>query len=137
MDLTALRDELTSDPQALGYTGSDVDDAALINEVGASGETVLRQAIPMGEVYAQVEWTDEWATLTDVLRDGFRQLTSTDTLDATSPRIQSALEAIFGSASATWANIASIATRPASRAEVLFGHGAHVTTSNIADARRL
>lgn len=137
IDLTALRDELANDPQALGYTSSDVDDAALLNEVGASGETVLRTAIPMGEVYAQVEWISEWLNLEPVPREGFRQLTSTDTLDASSPRIQAALEAIFGTDSATWANLAAIAARDASRAEVLFGHGVSVTPSDCADARRV
>lgn len=136
LDLTALKNELESDPQGLGYTGSDVGDADLLNERGASGETVLRQAIPMGEVYAQVEWISEWLALTDVEREGFRQLTSTDTLDASSPRIRAALEAIFGAGSDTWSNLAAIATRPASRAEVLFGNGVRVTPSDAADARR-
>lgn len=137
IDLTALLNELTLDPAALGYTGSDVDDAALLNEVGASGETVLRQSIPMGEVYAQVEWTTEWLGLEAVRREGFRQVTSTETLDASSPRIRDALEAIFGSGSATWGNLAAIASRDASRAEILFGHGAKVTPSDCANARRV
>lgn len=137
MDLTALRDELAADPQGLGYTGSDVDDAARLNERGASGETLLRKSIPMGEIYAQVEWTTEWADLTGVFREGFRQITSTETLDASSPRIRAALEAIFGTGSNTWANLAAIATRDATRAEILFGHGVRVTPSHCADARRL
>lgn len=37
MDLAALKTELTTDPQAMGYSGVDVEDAALINAPTRSG----------------------------------------------------------------------------------------------------
>lgn len=137
VDLQALNTELTTDPEGLGYSGSDARDADLMNDRGRSSETLMRRAIPMGEVYAQVEWIDEWLVLDEVRREGFRQITCSEFLDATSPRIQAALEAIFGSGSDTWANLAAIATRSASRAEVLFGEGTSVHHLDVAAARRL
>lgn len=138
MDLQELRSELDEDPEGLGYAGtSDAEAAATLNDRSLTGETALREAIPMGEVYAQVEWTTEWAGLDATFREGFRQLTSTPTLDASSSRIHDALEAIFGSDSQTWANLAAIAERSVSRAEVLWGAGTRVHHLDVARARRL
>lgn len=137
MDLTALSAELTLDPAGLGYVGPDSEDAEKLNAPSPGGETVFRKAIPMSEIYAQIEWISEWAALPGVMRDGFRQLTSTDALDVTSPRVRAAMEGIFGAGSQTWANLASIATRPASRAEILWGEGTRVHHLDVAAARRL
>lgn len=137
-ELSTLASEITGDPDGLGYAdplaSSDFNALRdLLNERRAA-YTVRRTSIPMSEVYAQVDWVGEWTGLSGVQREGFRQMTSTPNLDASSEQIVSAFEAIFGTGSTTWANLAGIVDRQASRAEDLFGAGANITTANIQDA---
>lgn len=135
IDLTELLTELTGDPEALGYTGDDVEDAATLNEVQAAIQ-LNRESIPMGEVYGKIVWADFIALSAD-RREAFRIITSTPDLDVRSQNIRDAFVAIFGGGSATLTNLQGILKRPASRAEELWGAGAYVTPSLCADARRL
>lgn len=137
VDLQALADELTSNPLGLGYTGDDAADAGLLNDPGASGETVRRSAIPMGEIYGQIDWDGEYLAMTPEKREAFQVITSTEYLDVTSQHIRDAFVAIFGAGSTTLGGLQSILDRDASRAEILFGVGVRVSPSHVADARRL
>ena len=138
MDLTALANEINTDPQGMGYADPLPEDhnavVDLLKQDDPAGETFFRTSIPMSEIYAQVEWVSEWLNLTDVEREGFRQLTSTDSLDASSQRVRDAVEAIFGNGSATWSNLAGIVTRPARREEAVLGKGTSVTSQDVANA---
>lgn len=139
IDLQALKTELATDPEGLGYENglnddSDAKDAELLNQPRPTIQ-VNRTAIPMGEVYGEVDWDDEWVNLTDVKRAAFRQITSTDSLNVSSQHIRDAFVTIFGSGSATLANLQAILTRDGSRLEELFGAGSRVTPSEVAKAR--
>lgn len=136
VDLAELKTELDTDPTGLGYTGSDGGDAELLNEPRASIQ-LNRATIPMGEIYGQIDWDDEYLALGDAQKTVFRTITSTVSLDVRSQHIRDAFVAIFGGGSATIANLQAILTRDGSRAEELWGHGETVTPSQVADARRL
>ena len=138
MDYQALADEINNDPEALGYgqhlPGDHNSIVALLKQDDPTGTTYFRTSIPMSEVYAEVEWVNEWLALTDVEREGFRELTSTDAFDASSQNVRDAVEAIFGNGSQTWANLGGIVTRPARREEVVLERGSSVTSQDVAKA---
>ena len=131
-----LAAEIENDPQGLGYTGDNATDAGILNEVRSSIQ-LNRTSIPMGEIYGEVVWDPEWLGLSAIKREAFRQITSTASLDVTSQNIRDAMVEIFGAGSDTISNLQAILTRDASRAEELFGHGTHVSPSEVAEARRL
>lgn len=137
MDLSELKTELTTDPEAIGYDGAgdDAGDAALLNEIQASIQ-LNRSAIPMNEIYGAVDWIADWNGLSDAFKAAFQQITSTDVLDVTSPRIRSAFSTIFA-ATDTLTRLQGLLTQDGSRAEELWGEGARVTPSDVADARRI
>lgn len=142
MDLQALHDELVNDPQGMDYqphidAGNINALRDLLEQDDPAGQTFRRTSIPMSEIYAQVDWVGEYIALTGPKKDGFKQITSTPNLDASSQNIVSAFEAIFGSGSTTWSNLEGIVDRKASRAEAVLGEGEQVTHDDIVAALRL
>jgi len=131
MDLQALKNELTADPLARGYSGmSDEEAAASLN---ANGRQVDRTSITGGEIAASLVRA-ELAALTAGEQNYVRALIGADSIPLTA-NFKTEVGAVFGAGTATRANIIALLKRSGSRADEL-GLG-HVTESDIADAKRL
>ena len=135
VNLTELKAEITTDPGVLGYTGDDAGDADILNQKRTSVQ-LNRSAIPMNEIYGAIDWIVDWNPLSEAFKAAFRQITTTTVLDVTSPRIRSAFSTIF-SGTGSLTRLQGLLTQDGSRAEELWGDGVVVTTSDIANARRI
>ncbi|MFL6141664.1 MAG: hypothetical protein ACJ72N_07315 [Labedaea sp.] len=134
-----LTAELNGDPAALGYavlvaTGDDAGVAAILNAPTATN--VFRNNIGVHEVVAAIAPAD-FAALT-VLQVAKLQLlfTGTTTIDATSANTRALFVGIFAGMATSAASLTALASRPGSRAEVLFGTGTVVTASDVSLALR-
>lgn len=109
MDYIALKNEITTDPAGLGYValsaaGDDqgIADALNLVRTGTAAD---------GKSYS---------------------LFQGQVLDATRQNVRAIIVGIFSGMTATVSALTALASRNASRAEVLFGQGATVTTRDIA-----
>ncbi len=122
MDYTILRDEIVNDPEALGYAGkTDPEVAALMNEIGGSGEKIDRDFID-GQEMMSVVVIGEYVALSDVQRVGWSAIISAGTgmVDVNNAGTIAQVTAIWVGTT-TLANLVALRQRDASRAEVLFG----------------
>lgn len=131
LNLAVLKSELATDPEAAGYTGDDVQDAALLNlprtgirinlEIPAS---IVASAVDVTEFSALVEEDKRWLEMLISGNGNVRVAW-----------IKSTMLGMFGAGSVTRTRLAGELDRDGSRAEELaLGH---VTPSDCADARRL
>lgn len=121
--LGQLNTELTNDPKALGLTAMDNPTAAAkLNEIGASSETVSAGIINGQELQMAVVGS-EFISLSDAKQRGWLALISAGDgqVNVNDQRVIDQATAIWDGAT-TLTNLAALRTRPASRAEVLFGH---------------
>lgn len=137
-DATALADELTNDPDGIGYAGPLADSdynglRDLLNERRAA-YSVFRENVPMGDIYGAVDWDGDFLNLSAEQRAAFRLVTSTDTLDAVSQNIQDVFTSFFPGGSETRTALLELVQRDASRAEHLFGVGTVITSTDIQTA---
>jgi hypothetical protein len=141
VDTTALETELTTDPKQLGYAAlSDQDAADLLNKLGASNEV-----LPLPSVDAAVAM--EFLALTDYLALSAGQqsyialiassgaLNLLDAATGQQTQVLASLATIFPATTPTGAVLRAKLTRPASRAEILFGAGTTVDAWVVAHAR--
>ena len=135
--IPALRAELTTDPQSLGYAaliaaGADAALADALNLVRA-GIRVFRNDILAWEILAATVKAD-WDALAAGDKQLYLAMVSAGRLDATSASLRQMLGALFPAASPTRANLAAVGQRQGSRAEQLFG--AAVSVAQVATALR-
>ncbi len=136
LDLTILNAELTTDPQTLGYSSlNDRETANKLNEVGASGEIVAAgSGLDVSVIIDNCVKTeiDGLTTNQSVLFSGLiaREIIHPGRFDAL-------IKAIFSAGTTTRTNLANLANRSASRAEVLFGADINITQSNVQKAREM
>lgn len=131
--LTALATELNTDPKALGYAGkTNIQDAALLNTVGASGETINPGTLPTWQVTAAIVGS-EWTALTQANKDLLAFYLNQGTVDTTSANVRTAIGGLF-SAGATKTALLALVNRPATRGEILFGVNTAITPSNVGQA---
>lgn len=133
-ELELLKIELDADPKSLGLTAMDDPTAAdKLNEIGASSEIVPRGVIDGQELQKAVV-ISEYSALADAERDGWMAIISAGDgqVDIDDARVIAQATAIW-SGTTTLTNLAALQTRPASRAEALFGHG--VSFGDIGKAR--
>lgn len=120
MNYAALRQELTLDPVPLGYAGlSDTQAAAKLNALD-TGRTQPRTAVPVQEVFNQVE-DAAWPS-TAILQDKWRGVLSMPVVDASNTNTRAILGTIFpnsGATAATRARLLALSTQPVSRATEL------------------
>jgi len=136
LDYAALQTEIQADTMGLGYSGkSDPEITALLNEIGGSGETIERDVIDTWEII-DATLPSEWAGLSNAEEARYNMLISAGRLNVKSANVRQAFADMFGAATQTRANLLALQTRPASRAEVLFGGGVIVSHLDVARALR-
>lgn len=132
-----LASEIASDPRGLGFAGrSDYDIASLLNVPGGSGETIFRSYVDTEDIVAGIvraEYDALAAAGKTYLNEVVLKARRVKTGDAT---LRGQVAALFGAGTTTRANLTAVASRPASRAEVLFGEGVSVSDSDVVRALR-
>lgn len=145
MDYTALASEINNDPASLGYaalkaSGSDVGIVRMMNVAGTGrvGRGVVTTETFMADFGAQVLAILSDITLSDQQHFAplLKMLGIVKTVDYGYGIVQSALHNMIGIAGLTQAAIDSTTTRPASRAEILFGAGVSVAVNDVSFALR-
>jgi len=140
MDIVALRTELQQDPKTLGYaahitSGNDQAITDILNTTGATSEVLLREAVDAREI-VQCFVYSEWLALTADQKAYINMAIGAGTVDSSNANIGVAFGTIFGAGTQTILNLVAMATRPASRAEVVLGRGVSVSATDIAHALR-
>ena len=135
LTLSALKTELTTDPNAYGYaphvaSGSTGALAALLNEPRTT-INVPRGLVGTWEIIAATDGA-EYSALNATAKDIYQTLVSAGTVDVTDAQIQAILKALFPNPSTTRTNLIARLTRIGSHAEQLFGVG--VSHSDCAQA---
>lgn len=123
MDYSALWDELTNDPAAVGYVApnnpaNDVENAGLIND---ETQTVERMSITAAELWENTDLT-EYRVLGIEARDAYNVLVGLETIDvAEGSNSRTALANLFPAGTTTRANLVALVqeTRTVSRASQL------------------
>lgn len=123
MDIAALRTELQTDPQALGYaphvaSGNHTALRKLINEPGLSGETITVTSLSVEAIKDAIVYS-EMLALNAQQRDTLIFLLQGSQLNL-SNNVKQAFADLFGAGTTSRSNLQALATRPASRAEALF-----------------
>lgn len=137
VDYQALEDEILNDPLVLGYAGkSDYEISQMMNDPGLSGETLFRSYTPAEEIVAAIIRAD-YDALDDPGRSYLGQVVlksaKVKTGDAT---LRGQLADLFGVGTTTRTNLTAVASRPASRSEILFGENSSVNDQDVATALR-
>lgn len=131
MDLAALKNELTTDPLTRGYSGMSDEGAA--ESLNASNRQADRDTLDAGLLVASIV-RSEYDSLANAAKDYLRLIAMAQSLPLTAT-LKTELAGIFGVGTQTRTNLIALLKRPGSRAQEM-GLGL-VTTSNVADARRL
>lgn len=140
-EITELADELTTDPDGLGYADADglqsnAELGRLLNEVRPE-YTVWRPRVEGRDIVGATV-PDEWTALDAQERERFMALTgASGGVDTSSQHVRTAFARMFGPDTTTRANLIDLAQRNASRAEALFGEGTSVTLEDIRAAREV
>ena len=138
--LSALRTEIDTDPSALGYSGLEhVSIAALMNDPAQISATLSITFITAASIHAVVVGS-EFAALNTTQQLLWIALTKQDSIPIGGPgvnKIKSQITTVWSAGTETRGNLSSLQTRPASRAEVLFGEGSVVRHQDVAAALAL
>lgn len=133
----ALATEITTDPMSLGYAGkSDYEIATILNTAGASGETLFKSYTPVEDIIACIvrsEYDALAAAGKTYLNEVVLKSAKVKTGDVT---LRNQLGGLFGAGTTTRTNLTNIASRPASRGEILFGEGTTISDQDVATALR-
>ncbi len=132
MNFLALQSELAVDPQALGYTGSDTGDAALLNAVNRP----RNRAVMSGKEIKDAIDTDDWDSRTDAQKQIILALVNRDDLDPFGIDQHIFQEAMTGATGTTIATLAATRVETISRIRELdIGFGDVVSEGHVAKAR--
>ena len=147
IDYVALKSELLNDPAGLGYSVpiAAEDDPAVADMINlirsgtaADGKSysLFRKDIQPKEIVNCIASAD-FAGSTQLQIAKLNLLFVSNPIDASLTNVRANFQGIFSNASAgTIAALAAVAVRNGSRAEVLFGYGVNITSSDIATALR-
>jgi cytochrome P450 len=137
--IAALRTELDTDPKGLGYAARRAQSnapealAARLNERGASAESVTQTYLRVEDVVAALVRA-EYDALSAAGKDYLGVVLSAPQVKTGDATLRAQLGQLFGAGTTTRTNLLALATRSASRAEVLWGEGFAVTDAQAADA---
>jgi hypothetical protein len=145
MDINLLHTEITTDPLSLGYaalvaSGSDGGIAALLNAFSAVqiSRGIVTTEVFLSDFGVQILTILSDATLSVSFGPAVKMLSFARTIDYGHSVVQGALAKMVQASvgGLTSAQVSAITSRPASRAEILFGGGVVVTSNDIAKALR-
>lgn len=123
-ELASIKAAVSADATALAYwtAGSAGLCCAYLNAPSPTPVLIWRPNIPVAELLTGVVWS-AFVALTPQVQAAWAALTAGGTVDSTNANIRAGFVTVFGAASATVANLAAIAQRPASRLEAIFSSG--------------
>jgi hypothetical protein len=139
--LQEIRDEIDTDAETLGYDALWAQSngpeavAAKLNEAGASGEVLFKSSIPVEDLLAEIVLA-EYTALTAAQKTALDQFARGVRIKTGSANMRATLGALFP-AGATRTAVIALASRPASRAEALWGEGVHVSDNDVSLAMEL
>lgn len=134
-DYVILKAEIDTDPKELGYADkTDQEVANLLNEIGLSGDTVLKSSVSPEEMLFALDYDDLAGLLVAQLQI-LTLYTNNGDLDINNALIQKTFKALFGAETTSRANLLALAQQSASRAQVLCGK--NVKYWDVARARGL
>lgn len=142
-DLLALKNELQTDPKALGLTTLPADDEANANKLNAvsAATPIDRESVPISDIVKSID-TDEFIALSQPQRDYVFLVTQGGSVNPkTGSEVREGLLQLFSAQSETRAALTLLLTEPASRINqmhktALLSQGGIVTPSDIAQARQ-
>ena len=136
-----LKTEIQQDPKAMGLAplvaaGNDQGVADLLNSATGSGTgTTFRNNIQAKEIINAIVASD-FANLTALQLAQLQAITAQGILDATSANARTIFLNIFAGMTNTVTALTALASRLASRAEVLFGAGTTLAAADVSFALR-
>lgn len=136
-----IRTEIDTDPKSLGYATLKVQSngpeavAARMNEAGASVETLFKAYVPTEELLAEMQWS-EFTGWSAAIKAGVDQYFRGTRIKTGSATLRASLGAMLPT-STSKTNMIALASRPATRAEVLWGEFVVVNATQVADALAL
>ena len=139
--LQQIRTEIDTDPKTLGYatlwaqTNGPEAVAAKMNEAGASAETIFKGYVQTEEILAEIVLAD-YNALTAAQKTTLDQFLRGSRVKTGSSNMRATIAALFP-AGATRTALIALASRSASRAEVLWGEGVRVSDTDVANAMAL
>ncbi len=133
----ALRVELETDPKTLGYSGKDTNEcAALLNQVGLSGETLPNISVAVSDVLLAID-PDEVSSVHIVKFQLFGMLMSGSVDLSENSDLEISVKKIFTGCANTLSALDSLRAVSVSRAEKLFGKGITITHTDVGRARQV
>lgn len=115
--IALLRDEITNDPLALGYTG--MTDQQISDSLNAVNINVDRDTVPTGEILAAIVPADFVAIADATRRTYLQMLLATDSVPLGSVNIRNALQNIFSGRTDTLNALSALQQETISRARQL------------------
>jgi hypothetical protein len=132
MDLVSLKNEITTDPAAIGYTAVIADHVAVAKLINADKRTIDRSEMTSGELVSCLDKT-EFTSLSAPDKAWLNLFVTAQNVPMTAD-VRQALRSLFPAQSKTRQNINQATRKLASRADEL-GLG-RVTESDVANALR-
>ena len=132
MDLVALKTELTTDPESIGYAAANGDHVAVARMLNKPGRSIDGEKLSSGVLVSCLDKTE--FTALSAPDKAYMNLFVTAGDVPMTQEIRQSLRQLFPAGSKTRTNINQATKRDGSRAEEL-GFG-RVTESNVADALR-
>lgn len=144
VDPVALKAELETDPKVMGFAFPDdpVGDAEKLNERGLSGETIEVEFVTTLQAHAAVD-LPEFLTLSSGEQNFWLAMIQAAAVEGgfpvKDPAVRAQIGGLFraGPQPVTRAALIALQSRPASRAEVLFGEDVAVSAPQITDTRSI
>lgn len=137
INLGQLKTELATDPKGLGYSSlSDREAANKLNEVGASSEMVDVVQVSALEMQSTVVGS-EFASLSATAQRAWLAIVGLGRVPVKNINLRGQILSIWGASTTTRTNLATLQTKSATRAEVLFGEGVSITQSDVQKAREM
>lgn len=136
MNLAALKTEIETDPQQIGYAAANGDHVAIARLINTAPRSVPQtQERPTWEFFSLIDPAELQSVEADAAKLGrLKLLLSLTAINPDMPRFIQHVNYIFGNPSTTRSRVLQWAQRAGSRAEEL-GFG-RVTESDVADALR-
>lgn len=140
INLATLKTELQTDPAGLGLAplvaaANDAGVAAVLNLVRTGAPyLIFRGVISAYEIVNNTDPT-EWAALTAQEKQRYQTIVGAGQVDVSNANIRNAFASMFAAGTATRTALSAMGQRQGSRAEVLFGVGTAVTSTDVGGAR--